>query len=73
MPLEHARRDRLDRLAVGDVALLVLVRVRRRPPREADHVPAARAASSRQSSAPIPEDAPVTTATRIGADASRRG
>ena len=38
--LEHARRDLLDRAAVGDVAGLVLVGVGRRAAREADDVPA---------------------------------
>ena len=41
MALEHARGDRVDLLAVADVARLVLVRVRGRRPREADDVPAA--------------------------------
>ena len=41
MPLEHARGDRVDGRAVGDVALLVLVGARRAA-READDVRAAR-------------------------------
>ena len=41
VPLEHARRDRLDRGAVGDVARLVLVGVGRGAAREPDDVPAA--------------------------------
>jgi hypothetical protein len=41
VPFEHARGDGRDRLAVGDVAHLVLVRVGSGPAREADDVPAA--------------------------------
>ena len=41
--LEHARGHRLDRLAVGDVARLVLVARPRPAAREADDVPPARA------------------------------
>ncbi len=41
MTLEHACRDRIDRRAVRDVALLVLVRGRRAA-RQSDHARAAR-------------------------------
>ena len=41
MPFEHALGDRVHGRAVGDVALLVFVGLRR-PPREADDVQAAR-------------------------------
>ena len=63
--LEHARGDRLDRVAVADVA-----RPRARRPRAPAGARARRRASrparsSRQSAAPIPDEAPVTTATRI--------
>jgi len=43
MARQHARGDRRDGLAVGDVARLVLVGVARRRAREPDDVDAARA------------------------------
>jgi hypothetical protein len=62
VPLEHARGDGLDGGAVGDVAGLGLApqllrerRMQRSP----------RAASRRAISTPMPEEAPVTTATRL--------
>ncbi len=46
MAFEHPRRDRgSTAVAVGDVAFLVLVCVRRGPAREPDHEPAARCAT----------------------------
>ena len=56
MPLEHPRRDSLDGSAVGDVALLVLVRFRGAPREATTAMP--RACSARTSSAPMPERRP---------------
>ena len=70
--LEDARGGGVDRCAVGDVALLVLVGGRRRAAREADARASPARAAARTSAAPMPEEAPVTTATRIGADSSRQ-
>ena len=70
--LEHPCRDRLDGGAVGDVARLVLVARRAPARRERPTTCQPRARSARHSSAPMPDEAPVTTATRIGADTSER-
>ena len=50
MTFEHARRNSLNRRAVGDVAFLVLVSLRR-PPREADNERSARTERTHQLSA----------------------
>ena len=70
VPLEHRCSDALDGLAVGDVADLVLAvdlgRELAQPvlaPRE-QHAPPTARASARASAAPMPLDAPVTTAYR---------
>jgi len=75
VPLEDTCGDRFDRLAVGDVALLVLVRLRR-PPRQADDerftraespdelCPDARGGPARSRSAPTNLLATVTDAGR---------
>ena len=74
MPLEHARRERLDGGAVADVAELDLaadlVGERSEPaPRAARRGRSAspRAASARAVASPMPDDAPVTTAIRCTA------
>ena len=64
MPFEHPHGDLLDHRPVGDVAGLVLVGVRRLE-RESPTTCQPSRRSARQSAAPIPDDAPVTTATRI--------
>ena len=78
MPLEHARGERLDGGAVADVAELDLaadlVGERAEPvlaPGDEHAVPAAAAASARAVASPMPDDAPVTTATRCTLNVTR--